>query len=400
MPMTKNQLKEQLKKLLFRQQVEENSVEFYKSLTKKELKAFVNQHGGFTKGQIQTLSFVWMTDDSTIPQGAFGFEAILSDESINMNGYRILLSARQQGFHNYFSDYEGLVYLQHDMDQPIGKTLDIGVDEGQQMLFARWYAYDDLTDHRISRGLVRDISTGHIPLEILYINKETNEEKTPDEYWLMMCDMIDRLWDEGKERSVIREAIVGLQELWIETHTKVQIVEYSFVSVWANKNAHVKTINNTLDKLTTEIPEDVSLIRDSDETPILTEAENQEKDTPNEDRETNNQSNNEQSDVSHGDECLENEGETPEANTDEPETNNTENVSDVSSCNECNLLRTTIQQLEAQITQLTDEINQLKAHQTNRRVLLPMKTTTSTFGKVSAPVSDDSLKASVSQLLK
>lgn len=400
MPMTKNQLKEQLKKLLFRQQVEENSVEFYKSLTKKELKAFVNQHGGFTKGQIQTLSFVWMTDDSTIPQGAFGFEAILSDESINMNGYRILLSARQQGFHNYFSDYEGLVYLQHDMDQPIGKTLDIAVDQEQGVLCARWYAYDDLTDNRISRGLVRDISTGHIPLEILYINKETNEEKTPDEYWLMMCDMIDRLWDEGKERSAIREAIVGLQELWIETHTKVQIVEYSFVSVWANKNAHVKTINNTLEKLTTEIPEDLSLIRDSDETPILTETENQEKDTPNEDRETNNQSNNEQSDVSHGDDSLENEGETPEANTDEQETNDTENVSDVSSCNECDQLRATIQQLEAQITQLTDEISQLKAHQTNRRVLLPMKTTTPTFGKVSAPVSDDSLKASVSQLLK
>lgn len=81
-----------------------------------------------------------------IPEGAFSFEAVLSDESINMNGYRILLSAWQEGFANYFSDYEGLVYLQHDMDQPIGKTLDIAVDEEQGILCARGFAYDDLTE--------------------------------------------------------------------------------------------------------------------------------------------------------------------------------------------------------------------------------------------------------------
>nr|DAR77168.1 MAG TPA: hypothetical protein [Bacteriophage sp.] len=29
------------------------------------------------------------------------------------------------------------MYLQHDMDQPIGKTFDIAVDEEQQVLYAR-----------------------------------------------------------------------------------------------------------------------------------------------------------------------------------------------------------------------------------------------------------------------
>lgn len=257
--MKKSELKVLLRNIILRQQVESNSLDFYKSMTKKELKAFVNQHGGFTKGRVQTLSFSPTEEEKNlIPEGAFSFEAVLSDESINMNGYRILLSAWQEGFANYFSNYEGLVYLQHDMDQPIGKTLDIAVDEEQGILCARGFAYDDLTEKRVSRGLVRDISTGHIPLEILYINKDTNEEKTPEEFFDLMRDMVDRMFDEGKKWSEIREAIGALQELWIQTHTKVQIIEYSFVSVGANKNAEVKRIN-AIEKLDNEIPEDMEI---------------------------------------------------------------------------------------------------------------------------------------------
>ena len=257
--MKKSELKALLRNMILKQQVEENSLEFYKSMTKKELKAFVNQHGGFTKGKVQTLSFSPTEEEKNlIPEGAFSFEAVLSDESINMNGYKILLSAWQEGFAKYFSEYEGLVYLQHDMDQPIGKTLDIAVDEEQGLLCARGFAYDDLTEKRVSRGLVRDISTGHIPLEILYINKDTQEEKTPDEFFDLMRDMVDRMFDEGKKWSEIREAIVALQELWVCTHTKVQIIEYSFVSVGANKNAEVKRIN-AIEKLNSEIPEDMEI---------------------------------------------------------------------------------------------------------------------------------------------
>ena len=49
-----------------------------------------------------------------------------------------------------------------------------------------------------------------------------------------------------------------MQELWVCTHTKVQIVEYSFVSVGANKNAEVKRIN-AIEKLDNEIPEDMEI---------------------------------------------------------------------------------------------------------------------------------------------
>ena len=339
--MKKSELKVLLRNMILRQQVESNSLDFYKSMTKKELKAFVNQHGGFTKGKVQTLSFSPTEEEKNlIPEGAFSFEAVLSDESINMNGYRILLSAWQEGFANYFSDYEGLVYLQHDMDQPIGKTLDIAVDEEQGILCARGFAYDDLTEKRVSRGLVRDISTGHIPLEILYINKDTNEEKTPEEFFDLMRDMVDRMFDEGKKWSEIREAIVALQELWIQTHTKVQIIEYSFVAVGANKNAEVKRIN-AIEKLDNEIPEDME---------IENEKENDEQSEEKTDWATNDPETSENN--------LENEGETPEASEDTP--NSSENEDE-----EENILSDEIEKLKAENNKLQAENEQLKQDKEN-----------------------------------
>lgn len=336
--MKKSELKTLLRNMILKQQVEENSLEFYKSMTKKELKAFVNQHWGFTKGKVQTLSFSPTEEEKNlIPEGAFRFEAVLSDESINMNGYRILLSAWQEGFAKYFSEYEGLVYLQHDMDQPIGKTLDIAVDEEQAILYARGFAYDDLTEKRVSRGLVRDISTGHIPLEILYINKDTNEEKTPDEFFELMRDMVDRMFDEGKKWSEIREAIVALQELWICTHTKVQIIEYSFVSVGANKNAEVKRIN-ALEKLDNEIPEDMEIEKENEQWTINNEQENTD--------------NNKDTDTS--DDSLENEGGTPEASEDIPPTDSENDEG------EQNALSAEIEQLKADNENLKAENEQLK----------------------------------------
>ena len=346
--MKKSELKALLRNMILKQQVEENSLEFYKSMTKKELKAFVNQHGGFTKGKVQTLSFSPTEEEKNLlPEGAFSFEAVLSDESINMNGYRILLSAWQEGFAKYFSEYEGLVYLQHDMDQPIGKTLDIAVDEEQAILYARGFAYDDLTEKRVSRGLVRDISTGHIPLEILYINKDTNEEKTPDEFFDLMRDMVDRMFDEGKKRTEIREAIVALEELWICTHTKVQIIEYSFVSVGANKNAEVKRIN-TLEKLDNEIPEDMEI--ENEEQGDEQWTMNKEQSELKTDWKMNNPETSENN--------LENEGGTPEASEDTPESPENEDEEE-------NTLSAEIEQLKADNENLKAENEQLKQDKKN-----------------------------------
>lgn len=385
--MKKSELKALLRNMILKQKVEENSLDFYKSLTKKELKAFVNQHGGFTKGKVQTLSFSPTEEEKNlIPEGAFSFEAVLSDESINMNGYKILLSAWQEGFAKYFSEYEGLVYLQHDMDQPIGKTLDIAVDEEQGLLCARGFAYDDLTEKRVSRGLVRDISTWHIPLEILYINKDTQEEKTPDEFFDLMRDMVDRMFDEGKKWSEIREAIVALQELWVCTHTKVQIIEYSFVSVGANKNAEVKRIN-ALEKLDNEIPEDMD---------IENEEQGDEQQLGKSDWETNNPETSENN--------LENEGGTPEASDDTPESPENEEEEENALSAEIEKLKADNENLTAQNKQLkqdkenlSKQIEELEAkqkHNSTRRVLIA-----STPKQELCSQTDEQLMAKVSRLL-
>ena len=389
--MKKSELKALLRNAILKQQVEENSLDFYKSLTKKELKAFVNQHGGFTKGKVQTLSFSPREEEKNlIPEGAFSFEAVLSDESINMNGYRILLSAWQEGFAKYFSEYEGLVYLQHDTDKPIGKTLEIAVDEELGLLCARGFAYDDLTDKRVSRGLVRDISTGHIPLEILYINKDTQEEKTPDEFFDLMRDMVDRMFDEGKKWSEIREAIVALQELWVCTHTKVQIVEYSFVSVGANKNAEVKRIN-ALEKLNSEIPEDMEIEKENEQW-----TKNKEQSEEKTDWETN--------DLETSENNLENEGGTPKASEDTPESPENEDEEE-------NTLSAEIEQFKAENGKLKAENEQLKQdkenlskqveeleakqkHNSTRRVLIA-----STPKQELCSQTDEQLMAKVSRLL-
>lgn len=376
--MKKSELKALLRNMILKQQVEENSLDFYKSLTKKELKAFVNQYWGFTKGKVQTLSFSPIEEEKNqIPEGAFSFEAVLSDESINMNGYKILLSAWQEGFAKYFSDYEWLVYLQHDMDQPIGKTFDIAVDEEQQVLYARWFAYDDLTDKRISRGLVRDISTGHIPLEILYINKDTNEEKTPDEFFELMRDMVDRMFDEGKKWAEIREAIVALQELWVCTHTKVQIVEYSFVSVWANKNAEVKRIN-AIEKLNSEIPEDMEI--------------------EHEDQTGNEKWSAIEEDVEPSDDNLENEGGTPEASEDiAPTDSENEEEEKKTLSAEIEQLKSENKQLKQDKETLSAKIEELEAkqkHNNSRRVLIA-----STPKEELAIRTDEEIKASLWKIL-
>jgi hypothetical protein len=351
--MTKEQLKNQIAKLIVRNGWVEQNGAFYKSMPKKELKAYVNANGGFTKGKVETLAFDPSTVDvNDVPSGAFYFKAKLSDESINLNGYRILLSARSEGFQNYFNDYEGGVYLQHDMDQPIGKTLNIWVTADE--LFAEGFVYDDLTQNRISRGLVTDVSTGHIPLEVFYINDETQEKLTPSEFQDMLRDMVDDMYDNRNTRDEIKEAIADLQEKYIQTHTKVQIVEYSFVSVWANTNASVKTIRqNTLESLDTlevelEGEYEVAEEQEDQEDTETNDTDDTQEDVK--DTETNN-------DTNTGDDSLKIEGETPEAvEPTEPSENDAE-----------------VARLQAQVAELETNNKQLQEQIAELSVITPIK---------------------------
>jgi hypothetical protein len=47
----------------------------------------------------------------------------------------------------------------------------------------------------------------------------------------MLWDMIDHMWVDDATWEDMKKAIAEMRDLRVETHTKVQIVEYSFVSV-------------------------------------------------------------------------------------------------------------------------------------------------------------------------
>nr|DAE56501.1 MAG TPA: hypothetical protein [Caudoviricetes sp.] len=193
---------------------------------------------------------------------------------------------------------------QHNINEPIGKTLSIEIktdDNGRKYLGATGYAYDDYTDKRLSRGLTSDISTGHIPLVIVYRHRETGEELTYEAYNEMLDTLVDKLIDEGRNFGYIRDALQNKIAEYQERHREVQLIEWSVVTLGSNANAEVKVIKNSMEAAKEDFsPEQLNEAVEQDD-PESPEGENQE----------------EKSDQD-GENHLKNEGGTPEADDDTP----------------------------------------------------------------------------------
>ena len=275
-----------------------------KAMNKKELKAYINEHGGFSRGKVTSVEN--SSKPEGIPEGAIYLEAEISDESENHNGYVIELDAwnKSWGLTKFFNEYGGKVLYQHNMYEPIGKTLSIEIktDENwRKYLGASGYAYDDYTEKRLSRGLTTDVSTGHIPLVIVYRHRETGEELTYEAYNEMLNTLVDNLIKEGRNFGYIRDALQNKIAEYQERHREVQLIEWSVVTLGSNANAEVKVIKNSMEEAKSEFTEEelnASVEQDDPESP---EGENQE----------------EKSDQN-GENHLKNEGETPEADDDTP----------------------------------------------------------------------------------
>ena len=193
---------------------------------------------------------------------------------------------------------------QHNINEPIGKTLSIEIktdDSGRKYLGATGYAYDDYTDKRLSRGLTSDISTGHIPLVIVYRHRETGEELTYEAYNEMLNTLVDKLIDEGRNFGYIWDALENKIAEYQERHREVQLIEWSVVTLGSNANAEVKVIKNSME----EAKEDFSAEQ-------LNEAVEQD------DPESPTEGNQEEKSNQDGENHLKNEGGTPEADNDTP----------------------------------------------------------------------------------
>ena len=275
-----------------------------KAMNKKELKAYINEHGGFSRGKVTAVEN--SSKPEWIPEGAIYLEAEISDESENHNGYVIELDAwnKSWGLTKFFNEYGGKVLYQHNVNEPIGKTLSIEIktdDSGRKYLGATGYAYDDYTDKRLSRGLTSDISTGHIPLVIVYRHRETGEELTYEAYNEMLDTLVDNLIDEGRNFGYIWDALQNKIAEYQERHREVQLIEWSVVTLGSNANAEVKVIKNNMEEAKSEFTEEelnASVEQDNPESP---EGENQEERLDQD-----------------GENHLKNEGGTPEADDDTP----------------------------------------------------------------------------------
>lgn len=275
-----------------------------KAMNKKELKAYINEHGGFSRGKVTAVEN--SSKPEWIPEGAIYLEAEISDESENHNGYVIELEAwnKSWGLTKFFNEYWGKVLYQHNINEPIGKTLSIEIktDENwRKYLGATGYAYDDYTDKRLSRGLTSDISTGHIPLVIVYRHRETGEELSYEAYNEMLDTLVDKLIDEGRNFGYIWDALQNKIAEYQERHREVQLIEWSVVTLGSNANAEVKVIKNSMEEAKSEFTEEelnASVEQDDPESP---EGENQEEKLDQD-----------------GENHLKNEGGTPEADDDTP----------------------------------------------------------------------------------
>ena len=275
-----------------------------KAMNKKELKAYINEHGGFSRGKVTAVEN--SSKPEGIPEGAIYLEAEISDESENHNGYVIELEAwnKSWGLTKFFNEYGGKVLYQHNINEPIGKTLSIEIkadDSGRKYLGATGYAYDDYTDKRLSRGLTSDISTGHIPLVIVYRHRETGEELSYEAYNEMLDTLVDKLIDEGRNFGYIWDALQNKIAEYQERHREVQLIEWSVVTLGSNANAEVKVIKNSME----EAKEDFSAEQ-------LNEAVEQD------DPEAPTEENQEEKLDQDGENHLKNEGGTPEADDDTP----------------------------------------------------------------------------------
>ena len=273
-------------------------------MNKKELKAYINEHGGFSRGKVTSVEN--SSKPEGIPEGAIYLEAEISDESENHNGYVIELDAwnKSWGLTKFFNEYGGKVLYQHNMYEPIGKTLSIEIktDENwRKYLGASGYAYDDYTEKRLSRGLTTDVSTGHIPLVIVYRHRDTGEELTYEAYNEMLNTLVDKLIDDGRNFGYIWDALQNKIAEYQERHREVQLIEWSVVTLGSNANAEVKVIKNSMEEAKSEFTEEelnASVEQDDPESP---EGENQEEKLDQD-----------------GENHLKNEGGTPEADDDTP----------------------------------------------------------------------------------
>jgi hypothetical protein len=220
----------------------------YLKMNKKELKDLVENHGFWTKSKVnkidtnkaissmrikdkqktymtKTKEYLDWLDDETLNSFMY-FDGVISQNywvgEKSMNGYKI----DQDGWD--ISKYTKLpsVYLQHDMEQPIWRSIYLSKDEDWNTV-SRFYLdsrlMDELTKNRIQEEYITGISTGHITLDAM-IEDEDGKLMT-----------ISDARDKDDEKT--RKALYYWE--WPRTYvvTEALLLEFSMVTMGSNEDA-------------------------------------------------------------------------------------------------------------------------------------------------------------------
>ena len=197
-----------------------------KAPTKKELKRMVNENGFYAQMMVKPESNAPAALKDKIPEGATYFEGIASNGELNRNGYIIRESAWRAAIETYFLN--PVVLLQHDVEKPIGMALSATItSEG---LSVSGYIFDDLTDGKFGRGLLKALSTGHYTKEVEFENTNTGTVLTEQEF-----SQLD-----------IREQ---MSDVWVMAVTKLDWVEFSLVTIGSNKKSMITHKNAIMERL-------------------------------------------------------------------------------------------------------------------------------------------------------
>jgi len=161
---------------------------------------------------------------NNIPEWAVYFEWIASNWDLNRNWYIIRENAWKSAITWYMEN--PIVLLQHNPEKPIWKTLEANISE--KWLEVKWYIFQ--TDE-IKNWLITSLSTWHITKSIEFENNKTKEIITEKSFRKLLekCET----WTEY-------ETII---DTWILAVTKLEWVEYSFVTIPSNRKSRITTKN-------------------------------------------------------------------------------------------------------------------------------------------------------------
>jgi len=195
-------------------------------MNKKEIKKAIHDNGFFLSIPIDTNapSFAqkYKNEIDSIPENAFPWGGIASQEVINANGYGIRLNAWRPAIATYLAQ-NPIIFFGHEDNQALGHTLSAKVTKEslEVMGYVRRQADQQYAAGNIEAGIYRMLSTGHMTEDFEFQNEKTNEVMSKQEF----------------REVVSRQGYGEWLNDWYLWVTKLRFLEWSIVGIGAVNTA-------------------------------------------------------------------------------------------------------------------------------------------------------------------